>query len=238
MENLEILYQDRDLLIINKPSGLLVHKSDLDPSERSSAMLLLRDQIGQWVFPVHRLDKPTSGCLLFSLNREITPKLNTLFENRKVIKSYHAIVRGHTLDSETIDYPLIKEWDKRSPNNTKNQKQEAISSYLTIEKSVSEIASRRYPQTRYSYLELKPTTGRKHQLRRHLAHIRHPIIGDTRHGDGEYNRLFREYYDCYRLLLHAYSIEFEHPRTKKILKCVSPMDKKMSQIKKDLFETH
>ena len=200
---LEILYQDEYLVAINKPSGLLVHKSPIDKHETQFALQLVRDQIGQYVYPIHRLDKPTSGVLLFALSAEMAQTMSLLFRSSQVHKEYIAIVRGYTEDGSLIDYPLKQMLD------TKEQKKQGIS---------------RYPVARYSLVRLFPKTGRKHQLRRHMKHIFHPIVGDTKHGRGEHNKLFREKYECHRLLLHSNQISFMHPINKEKLVINASLD--------------
>ncbi|GAA5219167.1 tRNA pseudouridine(65) synthase TruC [Corallincola platygyrae] len=210
---LPILYQDEDIVIIDKPAGMLVHRSFLDKHETRFVMQTLRNQLGQHVFPVHRLDKPTSGCLVFALNSEMANRLAQLFELHQVNKEYHAIVRGYVNGSGTIDYALKPKVDKVADRFSSGEKeaQSAVTDYVALKHLTLPIPVGKYPEARYSLLRLKPKTGRKHQLRRHLAHISHPIVGDTTHGDGRHNRLFRNEFECHELLLRATSISFEHP---------------------------
>lgn len=212
---LEILYQDEYLIAINKPAGWLVHRSWLDKHETVFVMQTLRDQIGQHVFPVHRLDRPTSGVLVFALSSEVARLLSQQFEAQTVHKTYHAIVRGYLTDENSIDYPLLKELDKIADKfaNKQQEPQEAVSHYKGISKIEIPVAVGRYNTARYSFIELSPQTGRKHQLRRHMSHIFHPIIGDSRHGDLYQNRAFAEYFNIKRLMLHASSIALQHPIT-------------------------
>ncbi|WGZ95268.1 MAG: tRNA pseudouridine(65) synthase TruC [Candidatus Thiothrix putei] len=212
---LEILYRDEHLVAINKPSGLLVHRSLIDRHETRFAIQLTRDQIGQKVYPVHRLDKPTSGVLLFALDSDTARLLTEQFTAGQVQKTYLAVVRGHTAEQGVIDYPLTEELDKIADANADQHKpaQAAISHYCRVMTFELPYAVDRYPTSRYSLLELCPKTGRKHQLRRHLKHISHHLIGDTTHGNGKHNRFFREQWDCQRLLLHAASVVFTHPYT-------------------------
>ena len=218
-EQLEILYQDEYLIAINKPSGLLVHKSMIDRHETRFAIQILRDQIGQYVYPLHRLDKPTSGVLLFALDKERAREMSKLFRSRAVKKNYIAIVRGYTKEEETIDYPLKEILDKMTDKKADPDKeaQEAITQYKRLDTVELPLQIGRYDTARYSLLSITPHTGRKHQLRRHLKHIFHPIVGDTTHGDLRHTKAFREKLDSHRLLLHANSVQFQHPLTKKIL---------------------
>ena len=210
---LEILYQDEYLVAINKPSGLLVHKSPIDKRETRFALQEVRDQIGQWVYPVHRLDKPTSGVLIFALISEVAKLLSEQFKAHTIQKEYLAVVRGYTKEKELIDYDLKVILDKKADRDRSNNKepQEAQTYYECRGTVELPFAVSRYPVARYSLLKLLPKTGRKHQLRRHMKHILHPIVGDTKYGRNEHNNLFREQFDCHRLLLHASKISFMHP---------------------------
>ena len=208
---LDIVYQDDDLAVINKPSGLLVHRSRIASEAREFAMQMLRDQIGQHVYPVHRLDRPTSGLLIFALSSEIATKMSESFATSQVEKQYHAVVRGYLPEEGTVDYPLKEELDKIADAQADKDKeaQEAVTHFRCLEKvELPFKVSKKHDTTRYSLVELTPETGRKHQLRRHMAHLRHPIIGDTNHGDGRHNRFFREHFDSHRLLLAATGVEF------------------------------
>lgn len=223
---LEILYKDEHLVAINKPSGLLVHKSPIDRNETEFALQLLRDQLGQYVYPVHRLDKPTSGVLLFALDKATAKSMSESFRSNEVNKSYIAIVRGYTAEDEVIDYALKQMLDTKEQKAlgiTKEAK-DAITHYKRLATVELPYAVSRYPVARYSLVRLKPLTGRKHQLRRHMKHIFHPIVGDTKHGRGEHNKLFREKFDMHRLLLHAHKIDFEHPVSKESIEILAPFD--------------
>jgi len=200
---LDVLYADENFVAINKPSGLLVHRTQLDSQATEFALQLLRDQIGRPVSPCHRLDRPTSGVLLFSLNAEALRNAQSEFEARRVDKTYHAIVRGWPDDAGLIDYDLQLE-DKPSVI------QNAQTEYRCLERFEYPQPIGQFAAARFALVELKPLTGRKHQLRRHMAHLRHPILGDTRHGDGKQNQYIRTHFDCHRLLLHASALRI-HP---------------------------
>ena len=215
-ELLTIVYQDEYFVVIDKPSGLLVHRSWIASDAKQFAMQMLRDQLGQHVFPVHRLDRPTSGVLVFALSSEIARALNEQFAERDIKKTYHAVVRGYVDDAGIIDYALKEEHDKIADKQAQADKpaQDAVTEYMCIDRvELPFKVSKKHDTSRYSLVKLMPKTGRKHQLRRHMSHIRHPIIGDTRHGEGRHNRFFREHFDCHRLLLAATAIEFRHPVT-------------------------
>lgn len=216
---LDIIYQDEYLVAVNKPAGMLVHRSWLDKHETQFVMQTLRDQIGQHVFPLHRLDRPTSGVLIFALSSEIAAKVMPMFAMHQMEKTYYAVVRGWLENAAILDYPLTQELDKIADKFASKQKepQEAITEYRPIAKTEVPFSTGTFPTSRYTLIEMKPKTGRKHQLRRHMHHLSHPIIGDTTHGDGKHNRLFREHFDAHRLLLHAAELRFIHPYTEEEL---------------------
>ncbi|ENM5897906.1 tRNA pseudouridine(65) synthase TruC [Vibrio mimicus] len=216
---LEIVYQDEYLVAVNKPAGMLVHRSWLDKHETQFVMQTLRDQIGQHVFPLHRLDRPTSGVLVFALSSQIASEVMPMFANHEMEKTYHAIVRGWIEEADVLDYPLKEELDKIADKFAKQDKeaQSAITAYRPLAKVELPISTGKFATTRYCLMEMQPKTGRKHQLRRHMAHLRHPIVGDTTHGDGVHNRLFREHFSAQCLMLHASELRFVHPYTQQPL---------------------
>lgn len=199
---LEILYQDSHLIAINKPHGLLVHRSPIATNTDTYAVQELRNQIDQHVYPVHRLDRKTSGVLLFALNKEVITNLMKQFEEHTVSKTYWAILRGYTDDEGTIDYALT---------NDKGKTQEAVTHYKTLDRTEVAVPFGKHATSRYSLVEAKPETGRMHQLRKHFAHILHPIIGDRPHGCNKQNKLFLEKWNMGTMLLHAQQLEFQHP---------------------------
>ena len=223
---LEILYQDQYLVAVNKPAGMLVHRSWMDKGETVFLMQTLRNQIGQHVYPLHRLDKPTSGVILFALSSEIANQMQQQFIEHSIEKIYYAIVRGWIQQSDTLDYPLKKEQDKIADKNATQPApiQDAITYYEPVARIEVPYACGRYPTSRYTLVKMLPKTGRKHQLRRHMHHLNHHMIGDVSHGDGKHNRLFREKFGCHRLLLHSYSLRFIHPITQQQLVASAPFD--------------
>ncbi|NOQ29630.1 MAG: tRNA pseudouridine(65) synthase TruC [Helicobacteraceae bacterium] len=224
---LEILYKDEYLVVINKPTSLLVHKSMIDSKEIYFAMKILRDQIGQWVYPIHRLDKPTSGVLLFALDSHTASLLNEQFSSHTIIKKYIAVVRGYINESGFIDHALSIKNDKIADKSSCNEKeaQEAQTKYTKLDTVELDVAVGKYDKTRYSLVELEPLTGRKHQLRRHMKHLSHHILGDTKYGRGEHNKMVRKHYNMNRLLLHATSLEITHPYTKERVTFNASLDK-------------
>lgn len=223
---LEILYQDEHLVAINKPAGLLVHRSNIDRHETRFAVQLLRDQIGHHVFPVHRLDKPTSGVLLFALNAGVARQMMAVFINGNVRKRYLAIVRGYVGLQGSIDYPLHETLDRMTDRQAAEDKpaQAALTHFKCLAKAEMPFPTKRHSTSRYSFIELVPETGRKHQLRRHMKHIFHPIVGDTTHGDGKQNAFFRTYLGSHRLLLTASDLQFPHPVSDTLVSIHAPLD--------------
>ncbi|MBP8065609.1 MAG: tRNA pseudouridine(65) synthase TruC [Aeromonadaceae bacterium] len=230
---LRLLYQDEYLVAIDKPSGLLVHRSWLDRHETQFAMQMTRDLIGQHVYPVHRLDRPTSGVLLFALDPQTARTLSEDFAQHRVQKEYLALVRGWTPEQLFIDYPLKEELDKiadkfATVDKPAQEAQTQLQRLQTVELPYA--VSAKHPTSRYSLVRLMPHTGRKHQLRRHMAHIFHPIVGDTKHGDGRHNRLFREQYDCQRLMLCNLSLTIQHPQLQSPLRIQTELDAQWQQL--------
>ncbi|WP_439257555.1 tRNA pseudouridine(65) synthase TruC [Lonepinella sp. BR2271] len=225
---LEILYQDQYIVAVNKPAGMLVHRSWLDRHETQFVMQTLRDQIGQHVFPIHRLDRPTSGVLLFALNSEMANLMCQQFESKTVQKSYLAVVRGYLTGEERIDYPLKIQLDKIADKFAQENKepQSAITDYQGLKTVEMPYAVGKYPTARYSLVRLTPQTGRKHQLRRHMKHIFHPILGDTQYGDLHQNRALAEKTGVNRLMLHAEKLEFRHPVTNEQIQVTAGLDEK------------
>lgn len=235
---LSILYHDKFIIAIQKPAGLLVHKSPIDKHETRYAMKILRDQIGQWVYPVHRLDKPTSGLLLFALHPDIASQLSQNFENREIEKHYCAIVRGFTNVEGTIDHPLKEIAVFKQQQTQANQKEAkaSLTHYMRLEQYELPYSDGRFATSRYSLIELKPETGRKHQIRRHLKHISHPIIGDVKYGKGEHNRLFQELFSSNRLLLAATKLNLKHPVSGNALTLNCPLEPSFKRTLQQLSE--
>ncbi|GAA5173046.1 pseudouridine synthase [Viridibacterium curvum] len=207
---LHILFRDQHFIAIHKPAGLLVHRSEVDRHETRFAIQLLRDQIGQHVWPVHRLDRGTSGVLLFALDKDALTAASRQFESGLVTKEYMAVVRGWPASAGLIDYPLrrIREEDG---HDSDAPAQEARTHFQRLATLTLEVCVDRYPTSRYALLRLQPETGRRHQLRRHLKHIAHPIIGDATYGKGAHNRLFQQTFSTGRLLLACTALHLHHP---------------------------
>ena len=226
MRSLPVLYQDEQLVAVNNPSVLLVHRSAIDRHETEIAMKIVRDQVGRWVYPLHRLDKSTSGALVFALDQESARRMNRSFSDAKVSKGYLAIVRGFTGEGDRIDHPLK---DRRATMTGQEEDgdklgKRSITEYRRLATVELPQPVGRYSTARYSLVAAAPLTGRTHQIRRHMKHIFHPVVGDTTYGDGKQNEFFRRKFNCHRLLLHAYTIEFIHPWTGQPLSIQAPLD--------------
>ena len=229
---LTILYQDEYIVAVDKPAGLFVHRSYMDKDEIYFALQLVRDQIGQYVYPLHRLDRPTSGILLFGLNEEVARLMGQAFMDKTIQKTYFALTRGHLIDSGDIDYPLKEKLDKLGDKNVSVDKapQDAFTHYESLLTASLPIQVGKFDSVRYSLIKCLPLTGRRHQIRRHLAHLRHPIIGDINYGDNKQNPFFIKHFGFKRLMLMAQKIEFIHPITKVSVKISADFDQHWLQV--------
>jgi len=198
----DILFQDQYLVAARKPAGMLVHRTALS-RDRTFMLQGLRNQLGKTLYPVHRLDRATSGVIVFALDSRSAHQLNRAFGEQGVGKEYLAIVRGWPPEKGEIDRP-VKD-DERAEHRP------ALTRYRRLAQCELDIPNRRYATSRYSLMSLEPVTGRRHQLRIHCERMAYPIIGDTTHGDGEHNRIFRDQLDIQRLLLHARALTLPHP---------------------------
>ncbi|MCV6591206.1 MAG: RluA family pseudouridine synthase [Marinobacterium sp.] len=223
---LDVLYEDDALIAINKPSGLLVHPSWIAPRRTPNCVSMIKHYLqGATVHTVHRLDRATSGVLLFAKQKEAARQLNEDFAERRVRKTYLCVVRGYISEEDVIDHALKEKVDKMEDRRVRKDKpaQDAVTSYKRLATVELPFAVGRYPAARYSLVECKPHTGRKHQIRRHMKHIFHPIVGDTKHGDGRHNTLWREYFNLQRLLLMATELAFNHPLTGELITLKAPV---------------
>lgn len=211
---LDILYRDEHLIAINKPHGLLVHRSSIAADAEQFALQLLRDQIGLKVYPAHRIDRKTAGILLFALDKDTEIAMQQQFMRDEVSKGYLAVVRGHTPDLEEIDYPLRKE---------NGALQDAFTSYATLKRAELDVPLGAHATSRYSLIRVAPKTGRMHQIRKHMAHVFHPIIGDRTHGCNKQNRLFKEKWQMETMLLHAAELRFKHPVSDNVVTILAPL---------------
>ncbi|SFM13866.1 pseudouridine synthase [Marinobacter zhejiangensis] len=228
---LTLLYEDPALLVVHKPAGLLVHRSPIDRHETEFALQYARAMNGgRHVYPVHRLDRPTSGVLVFARDRDSARTLGVDMMAGEVGKTYLAIVRGWPPASGVIDYPLRDEPEDRRLKGQEQTVRDALTEHLTLATTELDVAIETYPTSRYALVQLHPKTGRKHQLRRHMKHISHPIIGDANHGRGRHNRYFAERFGQGRLLLAATRIEFRHPVGGQPVIVEAPLEESFRQV--------
>lgn len=218
---LEILFRDEHLVAVNKPPNMFVHRTSMSLPDEPNVMRCLREQIGQLVTPVHRLDRATSGALLFALNSSAARVLSRQFAEHSVRKQYLAIVRGHTPDELTIDLPLKPHRDGLNEDEQRGEPQEAVTTIQTLAQCEIPHSAGKYPASRYSLIEARPETGRRHQIRRHLKHISHPVVGDVAHGDHRHNRLLKKLCGLDRMMLVAHRLQFTHPETGRLTTTVA-----------------
>ena len=218
---LEIIYLDDYFIAVNKPPGLLVHRSPIDRKEKRFALQMVRNLVNRHVYPVHRLDRPTSGVLLFALSPEMLKQTAALFQAGLVTKKYLAVVRGYIPEKGTIIHPVKEIRDRfierkdRQPTAPPGKKPDAVTGYVRLATVELPVSVDKYLATRYSLAALYPETGRRHQLRQHMKHISHPIIGDTKYGKDVHNKFFAREFNCHGLLLSAVELRFTHPVTGK-----------------------
>ncbi|MFN8396082.1 MAG: pseudouridine synthase [Bacteroidia bacterium] len=213
-----VLYQDQHLVAIHKPAGILVHRTGIS-ADRVFVLQELRNQLGQHVYPVHRLDRGTSGVLVFALGPDSARAIQAELESERSRKTYLAIVRGWLPDAGRIDKPLQKDGT--------GELQEALTTYRSLAKGELPIAVDRYPTARYSLAEVTLHTGRMHQIRRHFDHLRHPVIGDFKHGDRHHNHAWQTHFACESMHLHAFRLVLPHPYSTAILDLQTPPDEPM-----------
>lgn len=214
--NIRIYFQDDHLVVIEKPANFQIHTPVVLAKQgkvvrKNNIVILLRKQLEREIFTIHRLDRATSGVMMFSLSSEFAKLVQQKFKSKEVKKTYVCLVRGWTKDSDVIDHPLTKDLDGGATLDAKTE-------YETLYRFEVPIAMGRYEKQRYSIVKVNPITGRTHQIRRHFKHISHPLVGDTVHGDGKHNRLWREKLkdaggESNYLFLKAYAFQMEHPIT-------------------------
>ena len=204
MTELRVLHIDADLVAIDKPPGLLVHASSLDAHEAHNALDQLRAQLGVPLWTVHRLDKATSGVLLFARHVEAARALGAAFESGQIRKRYLALVRGWPAESGEIDQPLARDPELPSAGQPRLP---ALTRYRRLACHEWPFPDGRHATSRYALVEVEPLTGRRHQIRRHFKHIAHPLVGDSTHGKGAHNRAVAQWLGVARLWLHASRLE-------------------------------
>ena len=220
----QVLYQDEYCIAVNKPHGLLVHRTSMS-NDKDFLLQRVRDQSGKKVYPVHRLDRPTSGVVLFAFGKEIVAEFFRVFRERAAKKTYLALVRGWTEDSGVIDSPL---------KTASGKEQDALTLFKTLAKTEVAIPVGPYENARYSLVEIDLKTGRTHQIRRHFAHLRHPLVGDTTYGDGRHNQMFRNKFNSHRLMLAATKLELTHPFSGEELIIEAPLETGFKTVLKKL----
>ncbi|MGB7390309.1 pseudouridine synthase [Marinomonas sp.] len=231
--SLEILFEDEYLVVVNKPAGLLVHRTELDKTEEDAVVQRLRDQTGRWVFPVHRLDRGTSGVLVMAFSPQTARYLSEQFANAATAKTYHCLVRGFCPDQGVIDYPLAKLNEQKGMSRFKIEgtEKEAQTEFVCVQHYQLPVPVSRYNAMRLSWVEVSPKQGRKHQIRRHFKHQFHPLVGDTCYGCRHINKVVRTLWpDEQRLMLHASSLTFFHPHTHKSMTFNAPLDDQLNAV--------
>lgn len=217
--NLEVVFEDEYCIVVNKPNNVLTHYSYYSRNIKTNILVdILKIKFGYELYPVHRLDRKTSGVILLAKNKKYISKFQELFTSLKITKKYIAIVRGTVSNEITVDSPV------------KNPDTKVYKEALTICKPIAsvelDIPVQPYKTSRYSLVEFTPKTGRMHQLRIHSNKISHPIVGDYKYGDRFHNRNFETNFDCHNMFLHAYLLAFQHPFTSEeiVIKASLPSD--------------
>jgi tRNA pseudouridine65 synthase len=217
---IEICFEDKYMIVVNKPNNVLIHHSFMarNMDEESTLIDLLQEQLNLKLYPVHRLDRKTSGVILLVKKREDVRVFQDLFKQNEIQKTYYALVRGFAPESGVIDSPV--------KGRDANVHKEAKTVYRKLQETALDIPVHPYSSSRYSLLELKPQTGRLHQLRIHMNKISHPIVGDPKYGDRFHNRMFENELNFSKMFLHASSIQFKHPfmKIELIIKADFPED--------------
>lgn len=212
---LQVLHRDATLVAVHKPAGLVVHRTALAP-DADPLLQRLRDQLGQRVYPVHRLDRATAGVVVFGLSGESARALAAALDGPEARKRYWAVVRGWPADEGVIDHPLV--------DLDSGVRRAALTAFRTLARGELPLPAGGFPTARHALLEVVPRTGRQHQIRRHLKHAAHPVIGDTTYGKGEHNRRFRALFGEQRLWLLARALELPHPASGARLTIEAPLD--------------
>ncbi|PID93684.1 MAG: tRNA pseudouridine(65) synthase TruC [Bacteroidetes bacterium] len=203
MQEVECCMSDARFLVVNKPPGILVHKTNMDKGSKVTLMQLIEFQLGKRVYPVHRLDKGTSGVNIFSYDGETSDYFRRAFMEGRVAKAYLAVCRGWLMEEVLVDHPVYA--------STLRHKLPAVTRFIPLATAEVDVAVGPYRTSRYTLVRAEPQTGRWHQIRQHLNHLRHPLIKDSRHGDYRHNRMFGERYGVQTVLLHAAEVQFDHP---------------------------
>jgi tRNA pseudouridine65 synthase len=221
-----VLYRDDYYVAVHKPSGLLVHRTAL-AREETFLLQLVRDLVGQRVYPVHRLDRGTSGVVVFGLAPEAVTRMQLENDAVRLEKRYRAVVRGWVSEAGVIDHPVADRDAGTAPKP-------AVTEYRPLFHTEINQPVDRYPTARYTLVEARPVTGRRHQIRYHFKHISHPIIGDTTYGKGSHNRFFRENFGIDRLMLQSAEMTFTHPYSGERVQILAAEEEAWSRIERVL----
>lgn len=224
-----ILYEDEYCMAVNKPSGMLVHRTEMAEKNERFLLQVTRGLAGRHVYPLHRIDRPTSGIVLFALSKDHVHPLHQVLGSENTTKRYIAVVRGYIDQEGFVDHPLKETRDSlfRIQGGKPKEARTKYSRLATVELPYPVGI---HPTARYSLVDIRPLTGRRRQIRRHMKHLSHHVIGDTTYGDGVHNRFFRDHFNCRRLLLHCHEISFLHPFLEKKVTIKGPMEDKMLDI--------
>ncbi len=214
--DIPVIYRDDDLVVVAKPAGLAVHRSKLVGADDDYLVDRIRDQLGMTLYLAHRLDRATSGLIVLAASRDVAGTMGQAFMARAVHKTYLAVCRGWPAAQGEVDYPLAA--GPRDPPKP------ALTRWRTLATAELAVAMGRYPVQRYALVAIEPETGRHQQIRRHFHHMSHHLLGDTTHGRGDHNRLFRIHLGSHRLLLHAWRLAFQHPRRNLTVQVQAPLD--------------
>lgn len=231
------LYRDDWLLAVHKPAGLLVHRSPIDKHETEFALQYARElNGGEHVYAVHRLDRPTSGLLLFARDPHTASLLGQAMMANAVHKTYRALVRGWPPESGLIDHALKEHPVDKRLKDEPQPVRDAQTRYSRLATTQLEVEIEGFPTSRYSLLQLHPLTGRKHQLRRHMQHLSHPIIGDTNYGRTRHNHYFAQRFGYSRLMLAATELHLTHPVTGEAMHLQAEPSEDFQQVVRGIFE--
>jgi tRNA pseudouridine65 synthase len=209
--NLDIIFEDQFIICVNKPNNMVVHHAyhSRNVADEIALLQLIQAEKGIKVYPIHRLDRKTSGIILLAKETIHVSKFQELFTNNEIEKTYYGVVRGFSPESKTIDSPV--------KGRDASIHKDALTYLKTLEQIVLEIPVKPYDSSRYSLVELKPKTGRMHQLRVHTSKISHPLIGDIKYGDKNHDLMFEENFGWKNMFLHAGHLKFKHPFSEEVL---------------------
>ncbi|MEN8116554.1 MAG: pseudouridine synthase [Bacteroidota bacterium] len=219
---LTVLYQDQDIIVVDKPVDLPVHKNDFMPHDADYLTKLVGDLTGKWIYNVHRLDSKTSGVIVLALSKETARQMTLKFENKEVKKTYYAIVQGNPGEGVFDRKVLVKKKAKF--------KKPAITGFTTLKTIKTDISYKEKTDIELSLVEIKPETGRWHQIRQHFAQHRFDILGDSHHGDFTLNKIVTEKTGVKRLFLHAERLEFNHPVTNKLVEFSAALPESFNEV--------